>query len=173
MTRVRRFRVDIIVSGSVRSKEKHLLIHVLSPYTYDVYYNKCSTGQTGDLFMYLKFRSFRINWFFFIVIGLCWKSKSFQVKYKVKRDEKFKQNIKPLSRIVCVRSCIWEVRCCRPAACFRSLSWICSMHLKFYICIVWTLYLYCLKHYIIPQTNCKRLKNLTRAFSWCFLLKWH
>lgn len=139
MTRVRRFRVDIIVSGSVRSKEKHLLIHVLSPYTYDVYYNKCSTGQTGDLFMYLKFRSFRINCFFFIVIGLCWKSKSFQVKYKVKRDEKFKQNIKPLSRIVCVRSCIWEVRCCRPAACFRSLSWICSMHLKFYICIVWNI----------------------------------
>lgn len=105
VTRVRRFRVDIIVSGSVRSKEKHLLIHVLSPYTYDVYYNKCSTGQTGDLFMYLKFGSFRIKGFF-IVIGLCWKSKSFQVKYKVKRDEKFKQNIKPLSRIVCVRSCI-------------------------------------------------------------------
>lgn len=108
MTRVRRFRVDLIVSGCFRSKEKHLLIHVLCPYTYDVYYNKCSKCQSGDLFMYLEFGSLRIKGFFYSH----WNQLEIKIlSSKVlgifqKGDEKFKQIVKPLSRIVCARSCI-------------------------------------------------------------------
>lgn len=74
-TRVRIFWVDLIVDGSCRSKEKCLLIHVLCPYTFDVYYNKCSTCLTGDLFIKLEVGSLRIN-LKVIVIGICRKSKS-------------------------------------------------------------------------------------------------